>query len=108
MVQKQRMYLRQQAEENLLNTREQVNRDIAKAYRRLKQSEELIRVAGKAVEYRKEELKIQSDRRRSGLNLEADLLSAKAAMSKAEADQYAAQLNYRMALSEFKILTGTF
>lgn len=108
MVQKQRMYLRQQAEENLLNTREQVNRDIAKAYRRLKQSEELIRVAGKAVEYRKEELKIQSDRRRSGLNLEADLLSAKAAMAKAEADQYAAQLNYRMALSELKILTGTF
>jgi outer membrane protein len=108
MVQRQRMYLRQQAEENLLNTREQLNRDIAKVYRRLKQSEELIRVAGKVVEYRREDLKIQSDRRRSGLNLEADLLSAKAAMAKAEADQYAAQLNYRIVLSELKILTGTF
>ncbi len=108
MVQKQRIYLRQQAEENLLNTREQVNRDIAKAYRRLKQSEELIRVAGKVVEYRREDLKIQSDRRRSGLNLEADLLSAKAAMAKAEADQYAAQLNYRISLSELKILTGSY
>ena len=106
MVQKQRMYLRQQAEENLLNTKEQVNRDIAKAYRRLKQSEELIKVAGKVVEYRQEDLKIQSDRKRSGLNLEADLLIARAAMAKAEADLYAAQLNYRISLSELKILTG--
>jgi outer membrane protein TolC len=108
MVQKQRMYMRQQAEENLLNTKEQVNRDIAKAYRRLKLSEELISVAGKTVEYRRKDLKIQSDRRRSGLNLEADLLMAKAVMAKAEADMYAAQLNYRIVLSELKILTGNY
>jgi outer membrane protein len=108
MIQKQRIYLRQQAEENLLNTKEQVNRDIAKSYRRLKQSEELIKVAGKVVEYRREDLKVQSDRRKSGLNLDADLLGAKAAMAKAEADLYAAQLNYRIALSELKILTGIY
>jgi outer membrane protein len=108
MIQKQRLYLRQQAEENLLNTREQVNRDIAKAYRKLKQAEELIKVAGKVIEYRSEDLKLQSDRRKSGLNLEADLLTAKAALAKAESDRYAAQLNYRIALSELKILTGTF
>ena len=108
MIQKQRIFLSQQAEENLLNTKEQVNRDIAKAYRRLKQSEELIKVAGKIVEYRREDLKIQNDRRRSGLNLDADLLAAKAAMAKAEADLYAAQLNYRIALSELKILTGNY
>jgi outer membrane protein len=108
MIQKQRIYARQQAEENLLNTREQIIRDIAKSYRRLKQSEELIKVAGKVVEYRREDLKIQSDRRRSGLNLETDLLAAKASMAKAEADLYAAQLNYRIALSELKILTGAY
>lgn len=108
MVQKQRVFLRQQAEESLLNTREQVNRDIAKAYRRLKQSGELIKVAEKVAEYRKADLKVQADRRTSGLNLEADLLTAKAAMAKAEADVYAAQLNYRIALSELKILTGSF
>jgi outer membrane protein TolC len=108
MVQKQRLYLRQQAEENLLNTREQVNRDIAKAYRKLKQAEELINVAGKVVEYRREDLKVQADRRKSGLNLEADLLTAKAALAKSESDRYAAQLNYRIALSELKILTGTY
>ena len=93
---------------NFLNTKEQVNRDIAKSYRRLKQSEELIKVAGKVVEYRREDLKIQSDRRKSGLNLEADLLAAKAALAKSEADLYAAQLNYRIALSELKILTGSY
>ncbi|HNY15652.1 MAG TPA: TolC family protein [Bacteroidales bacterium] len=108
MIQRQRMYLKQQAEENLLNTKEQVNRDIAKAYRRLIQSGGLIKVAVKAVEYRKADLKIVSDRRKSGLNMESDLLAAKAAMAKAEADLFAAQLNYRIALSELKILTGTY
>jgi outer membrane protein TolC len=108
MVLKQRTFLKQQAEENFLNTKEQVNRDIARSYRRLKQSEELIKVAGKVVEFRKEDLKIQNDRRKSGLNLESDLLAAKAALAKAEADLYAAQLNYRIALSELKILTGNF
>lgn len=106
MVQKQRMYISKQAEENLHNTRERVNSDILKAYRKLKQSEELVRVAGKVVEYRREDLKIQSDRRRSGMNLESDLLAAKVSMTKAEADLYAAQLNYRISLSELKILTG--
>ena len=107
-VQRQRMLIKKQAEENLANTREQVNKDITKAYRKLKQSEELIRVAGKVVEYRREDFKLQGDRRRSGLNLESDLLTAKAALAKSEADLYAAQLNYRIALSELKILTGTY
>jgi outer membrane protein TolC len=60
------------------------------------------------VEYRREDLKIQNDRRNSGLNLESDLLTAKAAMAKSESDYFAAQLNYRISLSELKILTGTY
>jgi outer membrane protein TolC len=107
-IHRQRIYLKKQAEENLANTMEQVNNDIAKAYRKLKQAEELINVAGKVVEYRREDLKIQNDRRNSGLNLESDLLTIKAAMAKAESDFYAAQLNYRIALSELKILTGNY
>lgn len=108
MVEKQRILARQQAEENILNIREQVDRDIAKARRKLIHSQELISVAWKVVEYRKEDLKVQSDRRNSGLSLEADLLSAKASLAKAESDLYAAQLNYRIALTELKILTGTY
>jgi outer membrane protein len=107
-LQRQRIYLKEQAEENLANTREQVNKDISKACRRLLQSQELIRVAGKVVEYRAEDLKIHNNKRIAGLNLESELLSAKAAMAKAEADYFAAQLNYRLALSELKILTGNY
>ena len=107
-VQNQRIYLKKQAEENLMNIVEQVSRDIDKAYRKLNQSTQLIHVAEKVVEYRRADLKIQSDRHISGLNLESDLLSAKAAMAKAESDLYAAQYNYRIALSELKILTGDY
>jgi outer membrane protein len=107
-IQKQRTFLMKQAEENLANTKEQVIRDIAKGYRRLKQAMELINVAGKVVEFRRADLKIQTDRRASGLNLDADLLSAKASTAKAESDYFAAQMNYRIALSELKILTGNY
>jgi outer membrane protein TolC len=107
-VQRQRIYLKEQAEENLANTKEQVNKDIAKAYRKLLQSKELIIVAGKVVEYRAAALKIQNNERLAGLNLESELLSAKAAMAKAESDYFAAHLNYRIALSELKILTGNY
>jgi outer membrane protein len=107
-TQEQRMYVVKQAEENLANTKEQVNKEITKSYRKLKLSEELISVAKKVTDYRKEDLRIQNDRRRSGLNLESDLLTAKAAVAKAESDYYAAQLNYRIALTELKILTGNY
>ena len=107
-IQEQRMYMKMQAEENLANIKEQVNKEITKAYRKLKLSEELIKVAKKVMDYRKEDLKIQNDRRKSGLNLESDLLTARAAMAKAESDYFAAQLNYRTGLTELKILTGNY
>jgi outer membrane protein len=107
-IQEQRVFIKKQAEENLANTKEEVNKEIAKAYRKLKLSEELIRVAKKVMDYRKEDLKVQNDRRKSGLNLESDLLAARAAMAKAESDYFAAQLNYRTGLTELKILTGNY
>lgn len=105
-VKKQRVIMQKQAEENILNTREQVNTDVAKAYRKLSQSARLIAVADKVVNYRRQDLKIQSDKRQNGLNIEADYLMAKAALAKAEADLFAAQLNYRMAYSDLVMLTG--
>jgi outer membrane protein TolC len=107
-VEKQRLSMKKQAEENLANTREQVNTDIEKAGRKLNQSIELIALAKKVVDFRREDLKIQSDKYDTGLNLEADVLSAKAALAKAESDYYAAQLNYRMASTDLKILTGRY
>lgn len=107
-VVKQRLSLKKQAEENLANTREQVNTDIEKACRKLSQSAKLIAVANKVLVFRREDLKIQTDRRHAGLSLEADLLAVKAALAKAESDVFAAQLNYRMALTDLQMLTGSF
>lgn len=107
-VEKQRLSLKKQAEENLANTQEQVSTDIEKASRKLNQSIELIALAKKVVDFRREDLKIQSDKHDAGMNLEADVLAAKAAMAKAESDYYAAQLNYRVASTDLKILTGKY
>jgi outer membrane protein TolC len=107
-VKRQRLSLKKQAEENLANTREQVATDIEKAHRKLTQSVKLITVANKVLNFRREDYQIQTDRNRAGLNLEADVLLAKAAMMKAESDVFAAQLNYRMALTDLQILTGKF
>jgi outer membrane protein TolC len=105
-VVKQRGYLLQQANENLLNTQEQVSNDVEKAYRKLAQTEALIRVAQKAVNYRKEVLKIQEDRKSAGLNTPSDVLDAKSALAKSEADLYTTQYSYRIAMTELKTLTG--
>ncbi len=105
---RQRTFLQKQAEENIANTREQVQTDVEKAYRKVKQSTELLQVAQKVVNYRKEEYKIQEDRQKAGLNLKADLLSAQATLAKAETDLFAAQLSYRLALTDLQIATGTF
>lgn len=107
-VHKQRFFLERQAEENLAYRKEEIRKDIQKTLRKLKQSAELVTVAEKVVEYRREEFKIQADKRKAGLNLEQDLLEAQAEMAKAEADLLAARLNCRMVLSEMKILTGNY
>lgn len=105
---KQRLALKKQAEENLANTQEQLHADIEKAHRKLNQTVELIRVAKKALDFRQEDLQIQSDRNQAGLNLEADVFSARAAMAKAESDYYAAQLNHKIAATALRILIGEY
>ena len=107
-IKRQRHSMKKQAEENLANTLEQVNTDIAKAQRKITQSAELISVARKVVDYRREDFKIQNDRLSAGLNLEADYLAAKAALAKAESDLFASQLNYRIVITDLQILIGKF
>jgi outer membrane protein TolC len=102
----QRQLLSRQAYENLANTREQLNTDITKEYNKIVQIINLIAVAQKAAYYRNEELKIQLDKSASGLNTKVDVLNAKSSLAKSEADLYAAQLSYRLAVSDFKILEG--
>jgi outer membrane protein TolC len=92
----------------MANTKEQISIDIEKAYRRLTEASELISLTKKVVDFRREDFRIQGDRRDAGLNLESDFLTAKAALMKSESDLLSAQLNYRMAITDLQILTGDF
>jgi outer membrane protein len=103
---RQRHLLSEQARENLANTQNQVRNDVSKTHRKLTQATALIAVAEKAVKYRTEELKVQTDKQTSGLNLEADILNTRSLLAKAEADLLAAQLNYRLAHSDLQRLAG--
>jgi len=105
-IMKQREFQVKQAEENIENTKEQVNNDIDKAYRKINQIRELISVAKKTVAFRKEEMKLEVDKQAAGLNVKTDLLNTKALLAKAEADMYAAQLSYTLAVLDLKFLTG--
>ena len=103
---RQRKLQLKQAEENIINTQEQVTNDIEKSYRKINHTQALITVAQKTVVYRKEELKLQEDKQQAGMNVETDLLNAKSLLAKAEADMYSAQLSYLISVSDLKILTG--
>lgn len=105
---KQRYWQKKQAEENVLNLEKQLNNELEKSSRRLLQSEELISVAQKVVDYRREDLKVENDKQFTGLGNNTDYLTAKANLAKAEADLYAAQLSYRLALTDLQILTGNY
>lgn len=96
----------QQAREFALDAEIKLGSDIEKAYRKISHAEALVAVAQKVVNYRTEELKIQQDKEASGLNTATDLLNAKALLAKAQADLLAAQMNYRLAVTDLKILAG--
>lgn len=107
-VKRQRVALKKQAEENLANTQEQFTADLAKARRKINQAVELIALARKVVDYRLEDFRIQTNRFQAGLSLEADYLAAKAALAKAQADLFAAQLSHRMAVTDLQVITGNY
>lgn len=105
-VVKQRQFQLKQAEENIINTQQQVNNNIEKAYRKVNQSRELIAVAQRVAAYRKDEMKLQEDKQAAGLNVKTDLLNTRSLLAKAEADMYAAQLSYLVSVSDLRILIG--
>jgi outer membrane protein TolC len=105
-ITRQRQFQLRQAEENIISTRDRVSNDIDKAYRKINQAQALIGVAQKAVVYRKEELKLQEDKQAAGKNMTTDLFNIRSLLAKAEADMYAAQLSYLMAVTDLNILTG--
>ena len=103
----QRQYVQEQAEANEKYTKEQTAVSIEKAYRKMKQAEELIGVVNKAVDYRKAELRLKNDKKQTGIAKPIEVLETEAALAKSEADLYAAIMNYKIALAELKMLTET-
>ena len=105
-IEKQRHAQARQADENIAGTRQQVRDDVEKAYRKVTESQALISVAQKAVDFRLQEMKLLEDKQAAGLVLKQDILSAKAQLARSESDLYAAQLSYRLAVSDLNFLTG--
>ena len=101
-----RLSQQQQANENAQYTREHITAEVEKAYRKARQAQSLLPIAGQAAQYRRDELKLKNDRLVAGLVLKRDVLETQVALTKAEVDLYSAQLAYRLALNDLDRLTG--
>lgn len=107
-VVRQRESQQKQAEANEQHTREQVSAEVQKAYRQLQQAAALTAAAQKAADLRAAELKIKRDALAAGKVLPTEVLSTEATQAKAQADLLAAQLNYRLALTQLQHASGQF
>jgi outer membrane protein len=95
-----------QSQEQLAMMEEQWATDVEKTRRKLVHARALIEVARKAVTYRAEELKLEQDKEKNGLNTASAVLNAKALQAKAEAGLLSSYLNYRMIITELKMLVN--
>ena len=105
-VLRQREAQLKQAEHQVLYQQQQLHADINKAHRKVNQSQALMEVARKAMRYRHEELNVQQDKQDTGMDIKSALLEVKANAAKSEADFYAAQLSYLLAIAELEHLSG--
>ncbi|MEO8239207.1 MAG: TolC family protein [Flavobacterium sp.] len=101
----QRKLIKEQAVENEIYTKKETAVSVEKSYRKMKQAEELIGVAEKAVYYRQQQLKVEKDRNTAGLNKPVDLLQVEADLAKSQADLYGAIQSHRSSLSDLIALS---
>lgn len=95
-----------QAEHNLRYQQQQLQAELAKAYRKVNQTKALISATSKALKYRREELKVLQDKQGSGLDAKNSIIEIKTNLIKSESDFYSAHLSYLLAIDELKNLTG--
>jgi len=95
-----------QSQEQLALAEKQVVADVEKARRKMSHARALVHVATKAVSYRREELNVQQNKHSTGLTTETEVWNVKAQLAKSEADLLAAQLNFRLAVTELQVLKG--
>ena len=104
----QRLTQQKEAEENIAYTKMRANADLVKAYRKVNQSAQLINAAFKTVTFRQRELKLKKDAHLAGKVLKQEVLATENDLVQAETDLFAAQLNYRLALSDLEISAGIY
>ena len=105
-VVQQRESQQRQARENELYTKDEVAGAVQKAYRQLRQAAALTAAAQKATDLRAAELKVKQDALAAGKVLPVEVLTTQATLAKAKADLLAAQLNYRLVLTELAHASG--
>lgn len=93
-----------QAQEQLSLMETQITAEVEKTLRKLTHARELIEVASKALTYRADELRVEEDKAKNGLNTSSAVLNARADLAKSEADLLSARLNYRIVMTELEIL----
>lgn len=105
-IRKQSNALFEEAYEDLQYEKETVRNEVEKTYLDLIYAKKLLATANKAMEARKEELRLAQNARKEGVILEYKLLEAMADLAWAEADVLGAQLNYRILMAKMNRLTG--
>ena len=96
----------EQAEENLRRVRRRVRIEVDKARRKVERFEDLVRVAERALEARREALRIAADAAETGVAAPLELARARAAVAEAEALVEEARTGLRLAHAELERTLG--
>jgi outer membrane protein len=93
-----------QSQEQVALIEKQVATEVEKTSRKLIHARSLMATARKVLFYRTEELRIEQDKAKNGLNTPSGVINAKAMLAKAEASLLSSCLNYRMVITELEML----
>jgi len=96
----------QQAQDALIDVRDQVALDVKSAYLSMKDAEKRIRVTGKSIEQADENLRIYQERYRVQVSTSKDVLDAQTLLVRARADYYDALGDYQIALARLERSMG--
>jgi outer membrane protein TolC len=102
----QRVAQQSQATENLARIDKRIGIEIDKVYRKLERSKQMVDVAREALSLCRENTRLSENRLKAGTVTAAKHAETIAALKKAEMEELQASLQYRLAESELKKITG--
>jgi outer membrane protein TolC/preprotein translocase subunit SecF len=102
----QRVAQQSQAEENLARIDKRIGIEVDKVYRKLDRSKQMVDVAGEALSLCRENARLSENGLKAGTVTAAKHAETVAALRKAEMEELQASLQYRLAQSELRRITG--